>query len=104
IIDLLASLLSGGNSTADIGKLEAETSLSQVFICINRDALGEESELASKINEVIEHFQSANRQQEDQPIRYPGEATIIRRKRQLSDGIFVEDDIWKQVIRMQKEQ
>ena len=34
VLDMLATLLSGGNSTAEISSKEIETAISQVYICI----------------------------------------------------------------------
>lgn len=98
MLDLLASLLANGNSTSDIGKLEAETGLSQVFICIDTAALAPEDVLIHHINEVVDHFKSSLPQQDDHPVRYPGEATIERRNTQLKNGIEISDEIWQQIL------
>lgn len=98
ILDLLASLISNGKSTSDIGKLEAETGLSQVFICIDSKQLSSGDELSLKINDIIEHFKSSIPQQEDRPIRYPGEATAERREKQRTEGILIDDQIWNQIM------
>lgn len=98
MLDLLATLLSRGHSTAEIGKMDAETGLSQVFICIDSTQLAPEDELVLKINQVVEHFKSSVPQQEDQPIRYPGEATIQRREEQRKRGVMVSDEIWEQIL------
>lgn len=98
MLDLLATLLSAGLSTAAIGKLDGETKLSQVFLCIDQSKLGEQRELEDTINDIVKHFTSAEPQDGDQPILFPGASTMQRRKAALQDGIAVDDKIWEELI------
>ena len=41
ILDMLATLLSAGNSTYEVGKNEFESGISQVFICIDPETFGD---------------------------------------------------------------
>lgn len=100
MIDLLASLLSRGNSTACIARYESETALSQVFICFDVRQLGTESEIATRVNEVVDHFKSSIPQQENAPVRYPGEATLARRKEQRAHGVEIDPTIWETILRL----
>ncbi len=100
MLDLLATLLSGGNSTAQISNYSSETALSQVFLCIDVKRLGPESEMLTKINEVVDYFTSSKTQQADSPVRYPGEATLQRRQEQLKNGIIVSDEIWQTIVHL----
>lgn len=98
MLDLLATLLSKGNSTAQIGKHEAETGLSQVFICFDTRQLGTEDDISRSVEDIVEHFKSSDPQQPGTAIRYPGEATLQRRAYQMQHGIEVDQDIWQAVL------
>ncbi|MCL4124214.1 UNVERIFIED_CONTAM: hypothetical protein GTU68_062337 [Idotea baltica] len=98
MLDLLSTLMSNGLSTSAIGKLEGETSLSQVFLCINAQALGDAQQRESVGMEIINHFKGSEAQQESQPVRYPGESTLARRLKQRKEGIDVDDSIWNGIL------
>jgi 3-dehydro-L-gulonate 2-dehydrogenase len=94
MLDLMATLLSGGHSTHQIpAEPERETRLSQVFIAMNPAALGEVKTAADRI---IEHFQLP-RNSTGERVRYPGYRVLETRKENLANGIPVEPSIWQQV-------
>jgi 3-dehydro-L-gulonate 2-dehydrogenase len=94
VLDLLATLLSGGNSTAKITKAgKQETAVSQAFICIkpgdfNNDEL---------IEEIISFTKSSPTATQDKPIAYPGENTLRTRQENVEKGIPVDEEIWAKV-------
>jgi 3-dehydro-L-gulonate 2-dehydrogenase len=97
MLDLLASLLSGGQATYQIPPdLDLETRLSQLFIAINLPALDEADAAEQMANEIIEHLQVSPTSAEERA-RYPGERTLEVRGQNLRDGIPVEPSIWQQV-------
>ena len=98
VLDLLASILSQGLSTAHIGGLDYETGLSQVFICIKMEALGDPKQQQQLISEVLSFFTSSQSETPNVEIRYPGWATYQRRKRQLEEGIEINSEIWREVV------
>ena len=100
MLDILASILSKGKSTAEISKLPAETALSQVFICFEASKLGEMHELHTKINEIATFYKSSVPQQDDELVRFPGEATILRRNRNKEFGVEVDPKIWSDINKL----
>lgn len=98
MIDMLATLLTAGKSTSEIGLLNAESELSQVFLCIDPLRLNGKEQHEAWCDQIITHFQSADRVDPDQGIQYPGEATHQRRKRHLEDGIPINDEIWSGIL------
>ncbi len=98
MIDLLAAILSGGLATADIADLPAETALSQVFICVDPSQLNESTWYQELVDHVVAHYGSAELVDDHQPIAYPGERTVHRRKRGWKDGIMVDDHIWSEIL------
>jgi 3-dehydro-L-gulonate 2-dehydrogenase len=98
MLDLVAAMLANGNSTAQIGEQEAETGLSQVFICIDTRQLGSEDQIGQTVNDIVRHFKSSVPQQPDDAVRYPGEATLQRRADQIQHGIEVDREIWQSIL------
>ncbi len=102
MLDLAASLLSAGSATCDIARLDDETALSQVFICIDKSALGTKAEHNQTIDSILSFFTSSAPVAEGDSIRYPGLATLKTRKRQLADGIEINDEVWAEVVALIK--
>ncbi|MBK8506499.1 MAG: 3-dehydro-L-gulonate 2-dehydrogenase [Saprospiraceae bacterium] len=98
MLDLLATLLANGNSTAQIGEQEAETGLSQVFICIDTQQLGSEDHISKAVDDIIQHFKSSVPQQPGDTVRYPGEASFQRRASQAQQGVEVDQEIWQAIL------
>lgn len=99
LLDLIAMILSGGNSAYKIGQLESEeTSLSQIFIAIDTSKVASNEFLKHSVNEVINDLKSATRVDENQEIKYPGERTLEKRKENLEKGIPVDEKIWETVL------
>jgi len=94
VLDLMATVLSGGNSTARISGNEQELGVSQVFICIkpNNDA-----QTAHLIEEIISYTKSSTPVTEGGLISYPGENTLKTREKSLKEGVWVDEGIWEQV-------
>jgi 3-dehydro-L-gulonate 2-dehydrogenase len=97
MLDLLATLLSKGKSTAEISKLEGETALSQVFICFDYEKLGDNREVQQMVADIITFYKSADPQNEGVAVRYPGEATIARRNEQKENGVEINEAIWQAI-------
>jgi 3-dehydro-L-gulonate 2-dehydrogenase len=91
LLDLLVSGLSGGRTVAQITAEGEEYGLSQVFICINAQNLSE-----SIVEEIIAFAKGSS----DTSIFYPGEHSLATRKKNLEEGIPVNDDIWEQVLKL----
>ncbi|MGF1638626.1 MAG: 3-dehydro-L-gulonate 2-dehydrogenase [Cyclobacteriaceae bacterium] len=99
MLDLVAGILSKGNTTSEIGKLDTESALSQVFICFDV------SKLSSTLwaDEIIENtmdFMKSSRLAENESIFYPGERTLKNRIKNLENGVEVNDNIWKEIIKL----
>ncbi|MFD0793551.1 3-dehydro-L-gulonate 2-dehydrogenase [Mucilaginibacter litoreus] len=91
VLDMLATLLSGGQSTAAITNAgKAESGVSQVFIAIKTDA----DRNRSLINEILTYTKSDNSGQE---ISYPGENMMRTRDQSLKEGVWVDEEIWEKV-------
>lgn len=95
VLDLLATVLSQGRSTADVTNGGSESGVSQVFICIKPDG-GVKTE--TLIEEIINYTKSSRLEREGGSIYYPGENTLRTREKSLKEGVWVDEKIWKKVL------
>jgi len=93
VLDMLATLLSGGNSTSVITQSDKkETGVSQVFICLKSD----NEQNAALIEEVINYAKSST-VEGDNEILYPGENMLRTRERNLKEGVLVDEVVLEKV-------
>jgi 3-dehydro-L-gulonate 2-dehydrogenase len=96
ILDLLATVLSGGQSTAKITQGDKkESGVSQVFICIK---LNGSDQTANLIEEIISFTKTSRPVHEGETIYYPGENSLRTREKNLKEGVLVDEKIWQQVL------
>jgi 3-dehydro-L-gulonate 2-dehydrogenase len=97
LLDIVATLLCGGCATFQIpADTEKETRLSQVFIAVAPDTVGQADGAASLTDQIVEHLQSSPHAAGGR-VRYPGERVLQTRKENLTKGIPVETAIWRDV-------
>ncbi|MDF2595305.1 MAG: yiaK [Clostridia bacterium] len=100
-LDLIAAVLSGGNSVTDIGrKYEDEIGLSQIMIAVDPHHMNSKETTDYIINNVIEDIKSSEPAMEGGKIYYPGELEIVTRRDNLENGIPVMDEIWNSILEM----
>lgn len=97
VLDMIASVLSGGNATYVIGEMEEEHAISQLFLCFYPPKLGNSLMPDEKLDAVIDNLKSSATFG-DYDVRYPGEATLTRRRENLEQGVPVDKDTWEHVL------
>jgi 3-dehydro-L-gulonate 2-dehydrogenase len=100
LLDILAAVLSGGLSTNEISKQEAEYGLSQVFISINLKKLSHHSSVPAIIENIIADYKQSVPQDGNSSITYPGERVLRTRKQNLEKGIPVMPEVWNQILKL----
>lgn len=100
VLDLMATILSGGLSTKEIGDKPVELGVSQVFICIDPTKTANKNIIEEQVNNMINYIKESESADSNQIIRYPGEGSNERRKKQLQEGIYVNDKIWENIQSM----
>ncbi len=100
LLDLLASILSGGLTTHEISKNKAEYAVSQVFIAIDLSKLHNHSVMATTINNIIADYHQSVAAGEGNQIIYPGKRVLQTRENNLKKGIPVLKEIWEQVLKL----
>jgi 3-dehydro-L-gulonate 2-dehydrogenase len=96
VLDLLASILSGGDSSAVISSREEEYGLSQVFIAIQPGFLPEKDK-DRLIDEAMSYTKDVPGFFPGDKTYYPGERTAKIRNQNLKLGIPVNKDIWQEI-------
>ncbi len=98
VLDLVATVLSGGRSVPDIGKLCGdEYSLSQVFIALDATRIAGQDYLATAVGEVLDNLHASTRVDPAKPVLYPGENSLATRNTNLAQGIPVDDGVWAKI-------
>lgn len=97
LLDILASVLSGGLSTSEISKLPAEHALSQVFIAIDLSKLGNSSSIEESLKQIIDDYHQSIPEKSGSTVRYPGEKAIKLRNENMNQGIPVAKKIWEEI-------
>jgi len=100
LLDLIATLLSGGQATYQIGQQVAEYGVSQVFIAFDVARSGGATLVNHITDQIIQDLHQAKPKAEGDEIRYPGERALRTRRENLEKGIPVEPAIWQQVMEM----
>jgi len=100
LLDVLATILSGGLSTFEISKSKIETAISQVFIAIDISKLQNYSSIPQMINNIINDYHQSATDDEMKKIIYPGERVLKIRKENLAQGIPVLKNIWDEILHL----
>lgn len=96
LLDVLATILSGGLSVAEISKQNMECNVSQIFIAIAIDKLANYKTISSAINQIIDDYHEAVPDKSSK-ILYPGERVLALRAENSAQGIPVMKTIWQQI-------
>ena len=100
LLDLLATILSGGLATYEISKKEVEYGLSQVFIAIDISKLGNHSAITKVIEGILNDYHRSVPIDASKKIMYPGERSLQTRKNNLANGIPVLKKVWDEISRL----
>lgn len=98
VLDMLVTMLSAGDSTGKIGQRKYETGISQVFICIYPEIMGD-TELQQKLlQEIIDYTHDVEPMKPEDKIYFPGERTLATRVKNKKEGMTVSDMVWQQIM------
>jgi 3-dehydro-L-gulonate 2-dehydrogenase len=98
LLDILATVLSGGLSTHQIATCVSETNISQVFIAIQLKNLQNFPSIEKTIDLIIEDLHKSIPANECSEIRYPGENIVYIRNDNLKNGIPVSREMWEKIV------
>jgi 3-dehydro-L-gulonate 2-dehydrogenase len=102
VLDMLATILSAGNSTGNISSKKIETAISQVYICIYPEVFNDKGLEQKLIDEIINFTKDVELINPNQNVYYPGERSALTRAKNLKDGIFVNESVWENIVALSK--
>ncbi|GBU09084.1 2,3-diketo-L-gulonate reductase [Gammaproteobacteria bacterium] len=95
VLDMLATLLSGGLSVAEITEdKKDEYCISQVFIAIDINQTIEGATQAEKLKRICDYVLSSTPIDPKQPVRLPGHDLLKKRDAYRKNGIPVTKSVW----------
>jgi len=100
LLDILATILSGGLSTHEIVGCNTEHNVSQVFISININMLSNFPSINNSIKNIITDLHNSEPVDPDNKIRYPGENVLQLRKENLENGIPINKLMWNRLLKL----
>ena len=99
-LDLIATVLSNGNSVQKIGTFGDEVGLTQIMIAID-PSKGNSVELTDEIvNNIVADVKSSIPVKEGGEVYYPGELELLNIKQNKEEGIPVIEEKWEEVLGM----
>lgn len=98
LLDIMAAIFSGGQSTHQIKSCITESGLSQVFIAINITAINNSPAINKAIAAIIDDLHGSVPDGSMAEIRYPGEKTALIRNKNLKEGIQVGIVLWEKIL------
>lgn len=100
LLDLLATIISGGLATHEVSKKEVEYGLSQLFIAIDISKLSNSSAITQTINNILNDYHQSVPIDDSKKIVYPGERVLQTRKKNLNNGIQVMKKVWDEIMEL----
>jgi 3-dehydro-L-gulonate 2-dehydrogenase len=97
LLDILATILSGGQSTHEISKVKTEYNVSQVFIAIKIEKLKNYNTIDNIIHLIIADYKNSVPEKDSAAIRYPGEYARQTREKSIKEGIPVDRNLWEYI-------
>jgi 3-dehydro-L-gulonate 2-dehydrogenase len=102
VLDTMASVISGGQATHEIGKQGSEYAVSQVYIAINATGLMGQAVLDETVAAIINDFHTAAPLDANEKVRYPGEGMLRTRQESLEKGVLVDETQWQALLEINK--
>jgi len=93
ILDLAAAVLTGGNTTRQIGELPKETNLSQVFISIDIECHMTKVQREKLIEDTLKYVT-----QENPDAQYPGQRSLSNRNQYMKQGVEIPHETWEEIL------
>jgi len=100
LLDMLATVLTAGDSTYRIGLKDYETGLSQIFLCIYSEIFGDTQLREKLLNEIIDYTHNVEPMNHGDRTYYPGERVLQTRAKNLKTGMPVSEEIWQKVLEL----
>jgi 3-dehydro-L-gulonate 2-dehydrogenase len=97
LLDIVATVLSGGLSVARITAQRAERGLSQVFMALSLERYSNRALVDQIIQEILTDYSSPAADAGQGPVLYPGER-VLKVRQENQTGIPVMASVWNQIL------
>jgi 3-dehydro-L-gulonate 2-dehydrogenase len=97
MLDLLATLMSGGKSSYQLGQQSHEYGVSQVYLAIDISRVAPQTVIDQIVTDTLDSLKTAVLAEDSEALRYPGERILITRQENLANGIPVDREIWEAI-------
>jgi 3-dehydro-L-gulonate 2-dehydrogenase len=97
LLDIVVTILSGGQSVAQISRQAAETGLSQLFLAIDVERLPDYPAIDSAIGAILHDYHQSVPDGTGK-ILYPGERVVATRQENRQLGIPVLKPLWESIV------
>ncbi len=99
-LDLIATVLSNGNSVHTIGTFGDEVGLTQVMIAIDPTKANSIDLTDQIVSDIVADVKTSVPEREGQEVYYPGELELNNMKEYRENGIPVVEEKWNEVLAM----
>lgn len=99
-LDLIATVLTNGNSVKTIGTFGDEIGLTQIMIAIDPTKANSVELTDQIVNDIVEDVKDSVPEKESGEVFYPGEMELRNIRENKENGIPVVEEKWNQVLAM----
>ena len=100
VLDLIATVLTNGNSVSKIGTFGDEVGLTQIMIAIDPSKFNTTEETDAIVDEILADVKSSQPVEEGGQVYYPGELELKNIRENKEKGVPVVDEVWESVLKM----
>lgn len=100
MLDMVATVLTNGNSVSKIGTFGDEVGLTQIMIAIDPAKFQDASVTDAIVDAIAEDVRGSEPANPDGEVRCPGEGVCRVRKEHMENGILVAEEKWNEVLAM----
>lgn len=97
LLDILATILSGGLAVEGISRSKVESNVSQVFLAIDLSKLANYKTIALAIQTIIDDYHKSVPDKSSK-ILFPGERVLSIRAENTAGGIPVMKTVWEEIL------
>ena len=100
LMDLIATILSGGHSVSTIGTFGEEVGLTQILIAVDPTKFNTVAETDAIAEQILQDLKLSEPAAAGGEVLYPGERSLRDMRENMEKGIPVVEEVWNSVLKM----
>jgi 3-dehydro-L-gulonate 2-dehydrogenase len=100
LLDMTATLITGGLATYQIRQHEAEYGISQVFMAFDITQPAGSDWVEQEVENIIADLHQAEPDASTAEVLFPGERVLRTRRENLTNGIPIDEAVWQGILQM----